>query len=148
MSEQQSMTDNATLDESAALLLDASAGDVVAQLKAEAASLNTDDLLVLHDAESAGKKRQTVLAEIARQLDAQNTAAGADDENNDSTGQTTSPNADGSEATGTDAASMDNDNGGKADRGEAIDDDWKAPDYNGPLTAIQAAWRNENLTTK
>lgn len=37
---------------------------------------------------------------------------------------------------------------GKAERGEEATPEWKKPEYSGPLSADQAAWRNEHISIK
>lgn len=50
--------------------LDRSAQDVIDELEQSGADMSVDDLEALHEAEAAGKDRTTVLATIARMIEA------------------------------------------------------------------------------
>lgn len=131
---------------------------VVAALKESGDALTSEQLTQLQESESQGKQRQTVLNAIASALEAK-----------------PSPDATDNDVTGKDAASTDNDL--DPEEGASDDDpdenvttdededesaeeaedvtadegdlpDWKAPDYTGTLTAIQAEWRNKHIVNK
>jgi len=147
--------------------IDGNVADTVALIKGdvEAGELSKDDLLMLQDAEAEGGKRQGVLGELAKLIDAAPESGVADlDDLDDAEVDTDKPD----ELDGTDDAAddtdngvtdeeadiddevdIDNDDGGKEARGEKIDEShFKHPDYNGSLTSEQAMWRNENITIK
>lgn len=96
--------------------------------------LSTDDLKALHEAESQGKKRQGVLAPLAKLID-----------------QASQPDADEDAADAGEAkADADTEGADKAARGElpAEVPAWQKPDYTGPLTGEQAMWRHANIKQK
>jgi peptidoglycan hydrolase CwlO-like protein len=108
---------------------------------AEAGMLDVAALTALHEAESAGNKRQTVLAVLARLLDeAANKPSQLSDEEI----------AEAAAKEAADAAAAEAAAAGKAARGEkpAEKPAWQKPDYHGPITIDQAEWRSENIKAK
>ncbi len=142
--------------------LDGNVADTVALIKGdvEAGELSKDDLLMLQNAEAEGGKRQGVLGEIAKLIDAapESDVADLDDlddaeidaDKSDELDRTDDADAGDTDNSATgDEADIDDSDSGKDARGEKIDENhFKHRDYNGSLTTEQAMWRNENLTTK
>lgn len=116
-------------------LLTQSVDDIVRTLAA--AQPAAEDLAALRAAEAAGKNRSTLLAEFDRLI----AAAGKDD---------TATATDDVTITRTDDDAADDTGADKVERGEERPEPpaWKLPAYSGPLTADQAAWRNQHITLK
>ena len=131
--------------------LDGNVADTVALIKGdvESGELSKDDLLMLQDAETEGGKRQGVLGELAKLIDAAPADELADDLDDAEVDPDKADELDAVADDATDDAAADDDEAGKESRGEVIDEDhFKHPDYNGSLTSEQAMWRNENIAQK